>query len=119
MVRVHKEVRGHDLARRENAAVRLAAITPLALSPLLPSSKWLSDVIMGASPINTATRQFSAQAKRDDGLHVLELFGGVGLRVLRTALAACYTVRCYTYVDKDAISRRIARTTLLALQRQL
>ena len=30
-VRVTKEVRGHDLARRENAVVRLAAVTPLAL----------------------------------------------------------------------------------------
>lgn len=27
-------------------------------------------------------------------------------------------MRCYTYVDKDVISRKIARTTLLALQQQ-
>ena len=72
---------------------------------------------MGASPINTATRTFSAQAVRE-GLHVLELVGGIGLGVLRTALAAGYTVRCYTYVDRDPISRKIATTVLQALQLQ-
>ena len=86
-VRVQKEVRGHDLTQRENAAVRLAAINPLSLLPLLPSSKWLGDVVMGASPINTATGTFSVQALQE-GLHVLELFGGIGLGVLRTTLAA-------------------------------
>ena len=110
-------MRGHDLTRRENAVVRLAAINPLSLTPLLPYSKWLGDVVVGASPINTASRQFSVQAKRD-GLHVLELFGGIGLGVLRTALAAGYTIRCYTYVDRDPISTRIAASVLQALQRQ-
>ena len=112
-----KEVREHDLARRENAVVRLATVTPLARSPLSPTSRWLGDVAEGASPINTSTRQFSAQAIRD-GLHVLELFGGVGLGVLRSALAARYIVRCYTYVDRDAVSRRIARSVLHYLQQQ-
>ena len=116
-VRMRKEVRGRDLLRRENAAVRLSSVTPLALPSLLPTSKWLGDAVLGASPINTSTRKFSTQASRD-GLHVLELFGGIGLGVLRTALAANYTIRCYTYVDKDPISRRIARTTLRALQKQ-
>ena len=55
MVRAQKEVRGQDLTRRENAACRYAAITPLALAPILPSSAWLGDVVVGASPINTAT----------------------------------------------------------------
>ena len=76
MVRAQKEVRGHDLTRRENAACKFVAITPLALTPILPSSAWLGDMVIGASPINTATRQFSAQCLQD-GLHVLELFGGV------------------------------------------
>ena len=116
-VRVSEEVRGHDLVRRENAATRLAAVTPLSLPPLLPSSKWLGEQMLGATPINTATRKFSEQSIRD-GLHVVELFGGVGLGVLRTALAAGYSVRCYTYVDRNATSRRIARATLQALQLQ-
>ena len=73
--------------------------------------------MVGASPINTATRQFSAQCMQD-GLHVLELFGGVGLGVLRPTLAAGYSVRCYTYVDKDPISRNIARATLQSLRQQ-
>ena len=53
-----------------------------------------------------------------DGLHVLELFGGVGLGVLRSALSAGYTVRCYIYVDRDAVSRRIAHSVLRSLQQQ-
>ena len=117
MVQVQKEVRGRDLTRRENAADRFAAITPLALTPILPSSAWIGEVVVGASPINTATRQFSAQCMQD-GLHVLELFGGAGLGVLRATLAAGYNVKCYTYVDKDPIIRNIARATFQSLQQQ-
>ena len=113
-VRVHKEVRGHDLVRRENAAARLAAVTPLSRSPLLPTSKWLGEEVLGASPINTATGVLTQQAQRD-GLHVLEFFGGVGLGVLRTAQAAEYSIRCYTYVDRDVTSRKIAKTVLQQL----
>ena len=64
--------------------------------------------------MNTATRQLNVQSCRD-GLHVMEFFGGLGLGVLKPALAANYSIRCYTYVDKDPISRRIARSTLKAL----
>ena len=42
-----KEVREHNLVRREHAATRLAAVTPLALPPLLPSFRCLGDVVMG------------------------------------------------------------------------
>ena len=49
---------------------------------------------------------------------MLELFGGVGLGVLRTALAAGYSIRCYTDVDRDVTSRKIARTVLQQLQLQ-
>ena len=116
-VRLSKEVGAHNLARGENAAAKLAALDPLALPTLLPTSKWLGDAVHGAVPINTSVRHLTLQAKRD-GLHVLELFGGVGLGVLRTALAAGYAVRCYTYVDRDPTSRRIARHVLTNLQRQ-
>ena len=59
-----------------------------------------------------------SQQSCTDGLHVIELFPGVGLGVLRSALAAGYSIRCYTYVDKDPISRRIARIVLKTLQLQ-
>ena len=49
---------------------------------------------------------------------MVELFGGVGLGVLRIALAARYTIRCYTYVDRDATSKTIAKHVLKALQLQ-
>ena len=46
----------------------------------------------------------------------MELFAGVGLGVLHSALAASYSIRCYTYVDKDSVSRTIARSVLATLQ---
>ena len=72
---------------------------------------------MGAIPLDTSTQTFSAHAKAE-GLHVVELFGGIGLGVLRAAVAANYSIKCYTYVDKDIVSRRIAKTTLSALMLQ-
>ena len=36
--------------------------------------------------------------------------------LLRDALAAKYIIRCYTYMDRDAINRRIAREVLRQLQ---
>ena len=68
-----------------------------------------------AVPIDTSIRKMTLQATTK-GIHVLELFGGIGLGALRSALAAGYTIRCYTYVDKDPISRRIAKQVLLQLQ---
>ena len=114
-VRVIKEVRSSDLLRRDNAAVRLSSVAPLSLPPLLPSSQWFGGAVLGASPINTSTMQLGQQSCTD-GLQVMELFAGVGLGVLKTTLAASYNIKCYTYVDKDPISRRIARTVLKALQ---
>ena len=116
-VRLCKEVGEDDLARREDAVVRLVDTYPLALPTLQPSSKWLGDVVHGDVPINAAIRMLSPQAKQTD-LHILELFGGIGLGVLRTALAARYSVRCYTYVDRDATSRQIAHANLASLQEQ-
>ena len=98
-----KEVRARDQQRRENASVLLSSVVPLALPSLLPTSSWLGEAVLGASPLNTSTRHFSATAKRD-GLQVMELFGGIGLGVLRSAMAANYNIRCYTYVDKDPTS---------------
>ena len=116
-VRYGKEVRGNDRLRRENAAARLASVTPLSLPPLLPSSQRLGGEVLGASPLNTSTVQLSQKSCKE-GLHVMELFAGVGLGVLRSALAAGYSIRCYTYVDKDPVSRTIACSVLAALQLQ-
>ena len=49
---------------------------------------------------------------------MLELFAGIGLGVLRAALAGGYTIRKYTYVDKDTISRHIALAVLHRLHEQ-
>ena len=112
-----KEVRSNDRLRRENAAARLASVIPLSFPPLLPSSQWLGGEILGASPLNTSTVQLSQKSCKE-GLHVMELFAGVGLGVLRSAVAAGYNIRCYTCVDKDLVSRTIARSVLAALQLQ-
>ena len=70
-----------------------------------------------ASPISTSIQKWTPETK-DKGLHVLELFGGIGLGVLRSALASGHQIRCYTYVDKDDVSRRIAAAVLRKLQNQ-
>ena len=70
-----------------------------------------------ANPINTAVRPISPLSLRDE-IHVLELFAGIRRGVLRAVVAAGFIIRCYTYVDKDRVSRRIARFVLLGLQRQ-
>ena len=115
--RVVLTVRVGDLARRESAAVRLAQTIPLTLPTLHPTSKWLGDAVPGAVPVNTSVRTLSSQSHRN-GLHIVDFFEGIGLGFLRTALAVGYTIRCYTYVDRDTISRRIARSVLDSLQRQ-
>ena len=89
-VRLWEEVRVGDLARRESAAVRLAQTIPLTLPTLHPTSRWLGDAVQGAVPVNTFVRTLSSQSHHH-GLHIVELFGGIGLGVLRTALAAGYT----------------------------
>ena len=68
-------------------------------------------------PINTTTRQVAPQSLQD-GLHVLDLFGRIGLGVLRFALASGHQIRCNTYVDKDDVSRRVATAVLRKLQHQ-
>ena len=70
-----------------------------------------------ASPISTSIQKWTRETK-EKGLHVLELFGGIGLGVLRSALASGHQIRCYTYVDKDDVSRRIAAGVLRKLQNQ-
>ena len=87
------------------------------LPPLVPSSDWAGGDMHNANPINKAIRHILPQSLRN-GIHVLELFVGIGLGVLRAAVATGFIIRCYTYVDKDRVSRRIARFVLLGLQRQ-
>ena len=47
------------------------------------------------------------------GAHVMENFAGVGLGIFRMAVAAGIVVRVYTYIDRDPLSRKIARHVLL------
>ena len=70
-----------------------------------------------AVPLDTTIRQLASQSLKD-GLHVLELFGGIGLGVLRSALGAGHQIRCYTCVDKDDVNRRVAASVLRKLQNQ-
>ena len=112
---MRKEVEAVNLARRENAVARLACINPSSLPLLLPTARWTGAEIEGTTPIDTSIRHFSDLVDTK-GLHIVELFGGIGLGVLRTALAGGYKVHTYTYVDRDPISRSIARVVLNGLQ---
>lgn len=71
----------------------------------------------GAMPINTSIWQLSLQS-RQDGLHLMGISGVVGLGALRSALFAGFSICRYTYVDRDPISRRIAKEVLNHLQQQ-
>ena len=100
--------------RRENATLRLQQAQELHQSPIHPTSSWMGDTMNNASPITTSIQKWTPETKQN-GLHVLELFGGIGLGVLRCALASGHQIRCYTYVDKDDVSRRVAATVLRKL----
>ena len=92
-----------QLTRRENALIWLREVLRRRLPPLLPSSDWAGRDMHNANPINTAVRQISLQSLRD-GIHVLELFAGIGLGVLRAALAASFLIRGYTRTLSAAAS---------------
>ena len=77
----------------------------------------MGDTMYNASPITTSIQKWTPETKQG-GLHVLELFRGIGLGVLRYALASGHQIRCYTYVDKDDVSRRVAAAVLRKLQDQ-
>ena len=72
---------------------------------------------MASVPLDTSTQQCSTRA-RAEGLHVVDLFAVIGLGMLRAALAADYSIKCYTYVDKDIVNRRIAKSIISALMLQ-
>lgn len=54
-----------DPARGGNVVARLAALDPLALPTLPPSSKWSGEAVNGAIPINTSIKKLTLRAKRD------------------------------------------------------
>ena len=103
------------MARRESAVARLACINPSSLPFLLPTARWTGAEIDGTTPIDISVHQFSDSVK-NKGLHIVELFGGIGLGVLRAALTGGYKMHTYTYVDRDPISRSIASAVLNGLQ---
>ena len=72
------------MAQRENAMVRMAAIAPLALLPSFPSSTWLGSEKNGVVPITTFIRHICSHSLLNN-IHVLEIFGGIGLGALRAA----------------------------------
>ena len=78
--RLRKEVEAVILARRESAVARLACINPSSLPLLLPTTRWTGAKIDGTTPIDTSVHQFS-DSVNNKGLHIVELFGGIGLGV--------------------------------------
>ena len=62
--------------RRENAMLCLQQAQQLHSDPIYPTSSSVGQEMYNAIPINTTTRQLAPQSLQD-GLHVLELFGGI------------------------------------------
>ena len=71
----------------------------------------------GAFPIDTSVCRLSKFSIRR-GLHVVELFAGIKLGVLRIALAVGHNSRRYAYCDRDPVSRLIAKEVLQKLQQE-
>ena len=73
--------------------------------------------VYNAYPIHNQIRNINPTSLKM-GVHVIENFAGVGLGVLRMTVVAGIKVRVYTYIDRDPVSRKIARHVLLQLQLQ-
>ena len=104
----------NHLTRRERALLRLQHAVHLRSPFPTPPILGLGGE-NGAFPIDTSACRLSEFSMRR-GLHVVELFAGIGLGVLRTALAAGHNIRRYAYCDRDPVSRLIAEEVLQKLQ---
>ena len=60
----------------------------------------------GAAPINTRVVSLREEAATE-GVHIVELFSGIGLGATRAALAAGLRVRLVSCAERDPISNRI------------
>ena len=88
----------NHLTRRERVLLRLQHAVHLRSTSPTPPIMGLGGG-NGAFPIDTSVchlSEFSIQR----GLHVVELFAGIGLGLLRTAVAAVYKIRRYSYCDR-------------------
>ena len=119
---------GAHLPQTFHHALPTSSLEPGTTNPHFPPDQTFpdplcvgGDPVQGQTPLQVAAgsindnQQLLAELKAtiwDQGLHVSELFGGIGVGVLRSALAIGHQIRCYTYVDKDDVSRRVAAVVL-------
>ena len=112
-----------DVTEAENQSHQREALGRLSqewvplLKPVDRTSQWLGEEVYNAYPIHNQIRNINPTSLQT-GVHVMENFAGVGLGVLRMIVAAGIKVRVYTYIDRDPVSRKIARHVLLQLQLQ-
>ena len=98
--------------RQEDTMIRMKAASVEVIQPAYPTSQWVGETVYGAHSINYSIQNIPLLSLHY-GVHVMENFGGSGVGVLRTAIATGTVVRVYTYVDRDPISRKIARHVLI------
>lgn len=106
-----------DGRRQEDVVIRLKAALVEVLKPADPTSQWVGEIVYNAHPINYAVRNISLISLQC-GVHVMENFAGIGLRVLRMTEASGIVVQVCTYVHRDPVSRKIARHVLIQLQQE-
>ena len=111
-VRVAATVQRRDVVRRADALARLRVAGGFRLHPLRPSTPWLGSVV--------AVRQIDTRVQYlpNRPIHVFEQFSGIGCSTLRTALAAGAIIGCLTMVERDSVSRRIAKRVVRSLQQE-
>ena len=103
--------------RKHEANARLDAALRRGVPVLEPRTKWIGDTLNGAVPVSTCLVKFDEMSMKR-GLHVLDMFSGITCGGLRTVLEAGFTVRRYTSIEIDDVSRAIARKTLSDLQEE-
>ena len=103
--------------RQEEALKRMSQEWVPLLKHVDPRSQWMGKEVYNAYPIHNHIRNINPTSLKT-GVHVMENFAGVGLGVLRMTAGARLKVRVYTYIDRDPVSRKIARHVLLQLQLQ-
>ena len=94
--------------------IRMKAAAVEDFQPAYPTSQWMGVTVYSAHPINYSIRNISPLSLQR-GVHVMDNFGGIGLGVLRMTMDAGIVVRVYTYVNRDSVSRKIARHALIQL----
>lgn len=109
--------RQQDTSRQVETAARLEAAYAKDIRAQEPRTRWMGGENHGVVPISNPIQQFSTSIDLD-GVHVLDLFGGITFGGLRTILATGKGVTTYASVEIDDTSRANTRCVISQIQEE-